>query len=205
MDMQDDTDAASVDSEGLLSDDAVTDAATDAGGGGLDLAHLSTQVQSALEALARTRDTVAAERAEVARGRERLARARREVEEAQAEVASCRVRAEDQYRRELQELARFSISDIVDLDVGGTRMRTYRSTLRSAGGLLEAMFSGRHDPVLTADGAHFIDCDAQIFRRMLNAVRFGTLDEDVDTCDALHRLAEYFQIHTIPSSRVFTM
>lgn len=46
----------------------------------------------------------------------------------------------------------------IELDVGGTRFSTSRSTLvRVEGSMLEAMFSGRHALAPSSDGSYFID------------------------------------------------
>lgn len=98
--------------------------------------------------------------------------------------------------KERERMAVFDIDThggIIDIDVGGEVMRTYRRTLQGAGGLLEAMFSGRHKPSLTKEGRYFIDCDPRAFTRLLKALRIGDLqhccmDDDVDA------LIEYFAL-----------
>ena len=70
---------------------------------------------------------------------------------------------------------RFSGS-IVDLDCGGTVISTLRHTVEKAGGLLEAVVSGRHS-VVQRDGRFFIDADPRVVRRILTAVTTGTADE----------------------------
>lgn len=70
---------------------------------------------------------------------------------------------------------RFSGS-IVDLDCGGTVISTLRHTVEKAGGLLEAVVSGRHS-VVQREGRFFIDADPRVVRRILTAVTTGTADE----------------------------
>ena len=110
-----------------------------------------------------------------------------------AENARHRVMLELEGERE--RMAVYKVGELIDLDVGGEHLRTFRSTLVNAGGLLEAMFSGRHEPRLTPEGRHFIDFEASLFRRLLAALRLGTLAHAAQTDDLLHTTAEYFQVN----------
>ncbi|XP_065914490.1 BTB/POZ domain-containing protein KCTD21-like [Dysidea avara] len=65
---------------------------------------------------------------------------------------------------------------IIDLNVGGTRYSTSRSTLtKYPESMLGVMFSGRHDleAMKCSDGSFFIDRDGTHFRLILNYLRDG--------------------------------
>ena len=65
---------------------------------------------------------------------------------------------------------------IIDLNVGGTRYTTSRSTLTNyPESMLGVMFSGRHDieAMKCSDGSVFIDRDGTHFRHILNYLRDG--------------------------------
>lgn len=137
----------------------------------------------------------------------RLATRQREIDDSHAEVerllaearetreGAMRVKreADEALEEERAKMALHTIEDVVDLDVGGSHLRTYRTTLVRAGGLLEVMFSGRHEPTLTSIG-HFIDFDPALFRRLLSHLRTGTLDVAMQNDGLLRTAANYFQI-----------
>ena len=66
------------------------------------------------------------------------------------------------------------VSDIITLNVGGTKFTTSRSTLTSRPSFLANMFSGRHN-LPTTDGCYFIDRDPAHFRNLLNYLRSGAI------------------------------
>jgi len=108
------------------------------------------------------------------------------VKEAHEHVRATREKLE----REVQDMKRYQFERIVDLDVGGEHIRCYSALLAGAGGMLGAMFSGRHEPVLTAEGRHYIDFDGTLFRRVISYLRMQQSDVD----DALQRGLDYFCI-----------
>ena len=85
----------------------------------------------------------------------------------------------------------------VELDVGGRRFATSLTTLCSAPGMLEAMFSGRTaEPHRESDGSYFIDRDGTLFEHILAFLRNGERwrpPAGVDTV-ALANEAEYFAL-----------
>lgn len=70
-----------------------------------------------------------------------------------------------------------SASDIIRLNIGGTKFSTTLPTLRKfPGSMLGAMFSGRFAfPVVDSEGFFFIDRDGTNFRFILNFLRDGTV------------------------------
>lgn len=63
-------------------------------------------------------------------------------------------------------------SDVVKLDVGGSKFTTTLSTLQNVPDtMLAAMFSGRHNTAPNAEGYYFIDRDGTHFRHILNYLR----------------------------------
>ena len=111
-----------------------------------------------------------------------------------ADAETARRKATMELEEERKRMAVYKVGDIVDLDVGGEYIRVFRSTLVNAGGLLEAMFSGRHEPSLTPEGRHFLDFDVSLFRRLLASLRLGTLSHAVQTDDLLRTVADYFSV-----------
>ncbi len=72
-----------------------------------------------------------------------------------------------------------SVDDIIDLNVGGQKLRTTRSTLcQVEGSLLASMFSGRWEDSLKRDkdGAVFFDFNAQHFVLILDYLRQNKIE-----------------------------
>lgn len=67
-------------------------------------------------------------------------------------------------------------SEIINLNVGGTIIKTRKSTLTRGGGFLESLVSGRHIPDLDENGNIFIDLDPTHFRLVLDFLRYGETD-----------------------------
>ena len=79
----------------------------------------------------------------------------------------------------MRDVSRFQDSK-VKLDVGGIIFSTSISTLcKFENSMLAAMFSGRHQLVLSEDGSYFIDRDGTYFRYILNFLR-GRITEPND-------------------------
>lgn len=73
---------------------------------------------------------------------------------------------------------RQNLGEVVELNVGGCKFTTSRSTLcRVPGSHLESMFSGRHavPACQSSDGSFFIDRDGSHFRHVLNFLRIGSV------------------------------
>ena len=88
-----------------------------------------------------------------------------------------KVKAEvEQYNAEKQRMKPFEVSDddIIQLNVGGQKLTTTRSTLcQVEGSLLATMFSGRWEDGLkrNEDGAFFFDVNPQYFGHILDYLR----------------------------------
>lgn len=65
----------------------------------------------------------------------------------------------------------------VTLNVGGTLYTTLRATLtkREPDSMLAVMFSGRHSLLTDQNGNYFIDTDGNIFRYILEYLRYGSI------------------------------
>jgi len=93
------------------------------------------------------------------------------------------------------------MNDIITLDVGGTLFRTSRSTLcKHSGSTLATMFDPESQipPAVIKDGAYFMDNDPEIFKLVLNYLRY---DEPIKMKDLsenmisnLKREADYLQL-----------
>ena len=86
-------------------------------------------------------------------------------------------------------------SDIIKLNVGGVPYLTTKTTLCQPGSYFEIMFSGKMEPGIQIDGAHFIDRDGMMFRYVINYMR--DLDKwlppsDIDTLSQLIKEAQYY-------------
>jgi hypothetical protein len=94
-----------------------------------------------------------------------------------------------------------SMNDIITLDVGGTLFRTSRSTLcKHSGSTLATMFDPESQipPAVIKDGAYFMDNNPEIFKFVLDYLRF---DEPISTKDLsenlvriLRKNADYLQL-----------
>lgn len=79
----------------------------------------------------------------------------------------------------------------IELDIGGTRFKTSRTTLlKHHGSFLESMFSGRHEVAAAPDGSYFIDRDPAHFRVILNFLRCGAAITPVDPVAKAEAAAE---------------
>ena len=89
----------------------------------------------------------------------------------------------------------------VKLDIGGHQYTTSQTTLtRDPDSMLAAMFSGRHQLKVEADGSYFIDRDGVHFRYILNylrdgGIKDGTIPNNENLWRELLTEAEYYQIH----------
>ena len=87
----------------------------------------------------------------------------------------------------------------VELDIGGTRYVTSRSTLRSRpGSMLDALFSGRHAVIEEEDGSVFIDRDGSTFGHVLAYLRDGVVAAGCeDDARLLGRLKRDFDFYCL--------
>lgn len=77
----------------------------------------------------------------------------------------------EEMKRKLESLYPIN-DDVVDLNVGGKRFSTLRTTLtKYPGSMLEAMFSGRHRFTQDRKGNYFIDRNPEIFKLILEFLR----------------------------------
>ena len=87
------------------------------------------------------------------------------------------------------------MTEIIELNVGGTHYTTYKSTLTSIPDtMLRSMFSGKFTNNLDAKGRYFIDRDGEPFKYILNYLRDGKIDFSIgrDLLQRLRKEAEYF-------------
>ena len=94
-------------------------------------------------------------------------------------------------------------TEVVTLDVGGTKYRTTVATLtKYPDSILGIMFSGRHDLPQQEDGSYFIDRDGELFKYIIKYLRNRTLCLSVFPTFSLSTLLElkaefeYFQLHS---------
>eukprot|EP01098_Paradermamoeba_levis_P015480 TRINITY_DN790_c0_g1_i2.p1 TRINITY_DN790_c0_g1~~TRINITY_DN790_c0_g1_i2.p1 ORF type:complete len:340 (+),score=80.11 TRINITY_DN790_c0_g1_i2:39-1022(+) len=103
---------------------------------------------------------------------ERAKKVQKSLEESSQQVQ----KEKEQWEVEKQEMAaKFAIAeDILDLNVGGKKLTTYKSVLcEQPGSLLEAMFSGRHPITKDSKGRYFIDVNGKVFEHILDFLRTG--------------------------------
>eukprot|EP01062_Namystynia_karyoxenos_P073109 TRINITY_DN69957_c0_g1_i1.p1 TRINITY_DN69957_c0_g1~~TRINITY_DN69957_c0_g1_i1.p1 ORF type:complete len:320 (+),score=59.53 TRINITY_DN69957_c0_g1_i1:74-961(+) len=109
-------------------------------------------------------------------------------------------RAEDReiFAKECEAAKRCRIDDIVELNVGGKRFTTFRSTLeRAHGSMLAALASGRHELARDASGAIFIDRHPMYFEFILEFYRTGQVNKQLLRgldIDPLLRELDYFAL-----------
>eukprot|EP01089_Gocevia_fonbrunei_P005933 TRINITY_DN1642_c0_g2_i1.p1 TRINITY_DN1642_c0_g2~~TRINITY_DN1642_c0_g2_i1.p1 ORF type:complete len:297 (+),score=50.54 TRINITY_DN1642_c0_g2_i1:441-1331(+) len=102
-----------------------------------------------------------------------------------------------------KKLNKSQIEQRIKLDIGGSLHTTSLGTLLSQqGSFFEAMFSGRWDTKSDQDGIYFIDRDPLMFNHLLNFLREGTLDIDLETLTQyefkkLRKDAEYYQLDAL--------
>ena len=94
---------------------------------------------------------------------------------------------------------------VIDLNVGGTRYSTSRSTLtKYPDSMLGVMFSGRHDleTMKCSDGSFFIDRDGTHFRHILNYLRDGedvieSFPKSAEVLREILREVTYYQLENL--------
>ena len=93
-------------------------------------------------------------------------------------------------------------SSRIKLNIGGKHFETSRSTLCAVpDSMLGAMFSGRHELTPDEDGSYFIDRDGKHFRHIVNYLRNGTIQVELNT-DIARELAieaEYYGLGDLAS------
>ena len=144
-----------------------------------------------------TKGVVVRARKEVARV---LEAGRREREAGVQEVA--RLRSELAQEVAAMQQVHNSQRSRVELDIGGTRYVTSRSTLRSRpGSMLDALFSGRHAVIEEEDGSVFIDRDGSAFGHVLAYLRDGVVaagcEDDARLLGRLKRDFDYYCIELV--------
>eukprot|EP00698_Gefionella_okellyi_P019649 TRINITY_DN6054_c0_g1_i1.p1 TRINITY_DN6054_c0_g1~~TRINITY_DN6054_c0_g1_i1.p1 ORF type:complete len:376 (-),score=83.83 TRINITY_DN6054_c0_g1_i1:144-1271(-) len=119
---------------------------------------------------------------------------REQLEKERAEFADEKKAFEDMQaalKREFQDT-----SNVLTVDVGGTKFTTLRGTLRKhQDSMLAAMFSGLHPITKTAEGNAFIDRNPKYFAVILEFLRTDQLDVDhlsATELAALEREMDYF-------------
>ena len=144
-----------------------------------------------------TKGVVVRARKEVARV---LEAGRREREAGVQEVA--RLRSELAQEVAAMQQVHNAQRSRVELDIGGTRYVTSRSTLRSRpGSMLDALFSGRHAVIEEEDGSVFIDRDGSTFGHVLAYLRDGVVaagcEDDARLLGRLKRDFDYYCIELV--------
>eukprot|EP00088_Acartia_fossae_P062003 TRINITY_DN7462_c0_g1_i4.p1 TRINITY_DN7462_c0_g1~~TRINITY_DN7462_c0_g1_i4.p1 ORF type:complete len:166 (-),score=25.60 TRINITY_DN7462_c0_g1_i4:341-838(-) len=92
-----------------------------------------------------------------------------------------------------------SLSDIIVLNVGGTRFETTRATLVSQpDSVLAKMFDPDSplEPAITKDGAYFLDRDPETFSLILSFLRSGEIF--VDSKMVLNKLSHEAKFYQLP-------
>ncbi|XP_053404206.1 BTB/POZ domain-containing protein KCTD14-like isoform X2 [Mercenaria mercenaria] len=97
------------------------------------------------------------------------------------------------YRNQIAE-PKTQFEDVVELNVDGKLMTTLLKTLRKEpDSMLAAMFSGRQVVSKDKDGRYFVDFDGEVFKFILDYLRFGRLPPQEMALDVFD-LAKYLQI-----------
>ena len=140
----------------------------------------------------------------VVRARKEVARVleagRREREAGVQEVA--RLRSELAQEVAVMQQIHNAQRSRVELDIGGTRYVTSRSTLRSRpGSMLDALFSGRHAVMKEEDGSVFIDRDGSAFGHELAYLRDSVVaagcEDDARLLGQLKRDFDFYCIELV--------
>lgn len=85
---------------------------------------------------------------------------------------------------------------IVKINAGGTLMTTRLSTLTCAGGMLEALFSGRFEPDKDEEGNVFIDLDGSDFSQWLKLLRQVANGQEPFIPEHLEGMEKFLQPNT---------
>jgi hypothetical protein len=107
----------------------------------------------------------------------------------------------DAEKASMEGLQQFQSSRI-KLNIGGKRFETSRGTLCMVpDSMLAAMFSGRHALTADEDGSYFIDRDGKHFGHILNFLRQGTIQVELNTdpARALAIEAEFYGLTDLAS------
>ncbi|KAK3102117.1 hypothetical protein FSP39_008910 [Pinctada imbricata] len=91
-----------------------------------------------------------------------------------------------------------SFEEIVNINVGGVKYSTYRSTLcKYPNSRLGAMFDGKIESERDQKGRIFIDRNGRIFEYVLDYLRSGqlTLPRDLNDVDILRKELDFYGIH----------
>ena len=108
----------------------------------------------------------------------------------------------DNEKERMKGVQKFQSSRI-KLNVGGTHVETSLETLTKGegGSMLASMFSGRHEMTPDDDGSFFIDRDGKHFRHILNYLRNGLVQVELNTAEAgeLAVEAEYYGLQDLAS------
>jgi len=77
----------------------------------------------------------------------------------------------EEMKKKLEEMY-YPVEEVIDLNVGGTKFTTLRSTLvKYPGSMLEAMFSGRHRITKDKKDRFFIDRSPEVFKLVMEFLR----------------------------------
>lgn len=91
------------------------------------------------------------------------------------------------------------MSKIIILNVGGIKYTTTITTLSSEqGSMLERMFNGKLQSIQEEDGSYFIDSDGEIFKYILEYLRYRTITiEELSgrTISLINKSLDYFSIN----------
>lgn len=82
---------------------------------------------------------------------------------------------------------------LVKLNVRGTCMTTTDGTLIKGGSKLANMVKGYNVFPKDSDGCYFIDCDVEMFKIVLNFLKFGTLQHTERVLE-LYKIAKYLDV-----------